>query len=89
MLRPLNKHLVVQPIEEVKTDSGVLLPEGTKISKEPYKLVEVLEVQEDSNLERGCQIVVPSHVVEEVSFFGKTHYLVLENHVVGFYEKAE
>ena len=89
MLRPLNKHLVVAPVEEVKTETGVLVPQGAQVSKNPYKLVEIIEVHENSSLKNGHCVVVPSHMVEEVSFYGKTHYLVLENHVVGYYEKPE
>lgn len=84
MLYPLNRHLVVDPIEEVKTDSGVLVPEGTRINISAYKLVRILESSQDSALEKDMEVVVPTHTVEEVSFFGKTYYLVLENHVVGF-----
>ena len=84
MLYPLNRHLVVDPIEEVKTDSGVLVPEGTMVDISAYKLARVLESAPGSSLEKGMEVVVPSHTVEEVSFFGKTYYLVLENHVVGF-----
>ena len=89
MLWPLNKHLVVEPVEEVKTETGVLVPDDARVDKNPYKLVEIIEVHEDSSLKKGCCVIVPTHMVEEVSFFGKTHYLVLENHVVGFYEKPE
>tara|TARA_Y100001938_G_C8063322_1_gene418668 strand:- start:256 stop:519 length:264 start_codon:yes stop_codon:yes gene_type:complete len=84
MLVPLNRHLVVEPIEEVKTDSGVLVPEGTRIDISAFKLVHVLESTIESALEKGMKVVVPTHTIEEVSFFGKTYYLVLENHVVGF-----
>ena len=89
MLQPLNRYLVVEPVEEIKTDTGVLVPEGSVVNSSPYKLAEIIEVHKDSELQIGCRVVVPAHVLEEVSFFGKTHYLVLENHVVGFYEKAE
>jgi co-chaperonin GroES (HSP10) len=89
VLRPLNKHLVVKPVEEVKTETGVLVPQGARVDKNPYKLVEIIEVHENSLLKNGYCVVVPSHMVEEVSFYGKTHYLVLENHVVGYYEKPE
>ena len=89
MLQPLNRYLVVEPVEEIKTDTGVLVPEGSVMNNNPYKLAEIIEVHKDSQLEKGCRVVVPAHVLEEVSFFGETHYLVLENHVIGFYEKPE
>ena len=89
MLQPVNKHLVVKPVDETKTDTGVLVPEGVEVNKNPYRLVEVTEVHEHSSLKKGHLIIVPTHMVEEVSFFGKTHYLVLENHVIGFYKNSE
>lgn len=89
MLCPLNKHLVVELIEEAKTESGVLVPDGTVLNESPYRLVKIVGVHENSELKKNMQIVVPTHMVEEVCFFGKTHYLVLENHVIGFYENSE
>jgi hypothetical protein len=85
---PLNKYLSVEPIKETKTDFGILVPEGTEINKNPYKLVKIIEVHSDSGLEKGMQVVVPAHMIEEVTFLGKTHYLVLESYVVGFYKNS-
>lgn len=87
MLVPLNKYITVAPVEEDKTDTGVLIPEGVKIDNNPYKVVDVIKVSTESQLENGMRVVVPSHMVEATSFFGQTHYLVLENHVVGYLKK--
>ena len=84
MLYPLNKYLVVEPIEEIKKESGILVPEGVSIDNSVFKLVEVIEPHADSKLRVGMKILVPSHMVEQADFFGETYYLVLENHVVGF-----
>ena len=84
MLYPLNKYLVVEPIEEIKKESGILVPEGINIDNSVFKLVEVMEPHTDSKLKVGMKILVPSHVIEQADFFGETYYLVLENHVVGF-----
>jgi len=88
MLFPLNKYLVVAPIEEVKKQSGVLVPEGISIDISDFKLVEVVQPNIDSKLNIGMRILVPSHIIEEASFFGEQYYLVTENHVVGFYEES-
>ena len=87
MLVPLNKYITVEPVDEDKTDTGVLIPEGAKVDNNPFKVVDVVKVSTGSTLESGMRIVVPSHVVETTSFFGQTHYLVLENHVVGYLKK--
>mgnify|MGYP003651554141 CR=1 FL=1 len=87
MLYPLNKYLVVAPIEEVKKQSGVLIPDNVNIDNSVFKLVEVIQPSVGSELIAGMKILVPSHIIEEASFFGEVYYLVTENHVVGFYEE--
>ena len=87
MLYPLNKYLVVEPIEEVKKQSGVLVPEGVSVEESNFKLVKVLQPNVGSRLNTGMRVLVPTHMVEEASFFGEQYYLVTENHVVGFYEE--
>tara|TARA_X000001388_G_scaffold76731_1_gene74908 strand:+ start:197 stop:463 length:267 start_codon:yes stop_codon:yes gene_type:complete len=84
VLVPLNKYITVEPVDEDKTDTGVLIPEGVKVDNNPFKVVDVVKVATGSTLESGMRVVVPSHMVETTSFFGQTHYLVLENHVVGY-----
>ena len=84
MLHPLNRYLVVEPIEKLKKKSGILVPEGLDIDNTAFKLVKVIMPHVDSSLVTNMKILVPSHMVEQADFFGETHYLVLENHVVGF-----
>ncbi len=88
MLYPLNKYLVVEPIEEVKKQSGVLVPEGVSIDMTAFKLVKIIQPNVDSRLNAGMKVLVPTHMIEEASFFGEQYYLVIENHVVGFYEDS-
>ena len=87
MLYPLNKYLVVEPVEEVKKQSGVLVPDGVSIDNSAFKLVKIVQPNLDSRLDAGMKVLVPSHIIEEASFFGELYYLVTENHVVGFYEE--
>ena len=42
MLVPLNKYATVVPVEEDKTDTGVLIPEGIKVDNNPFKVVDVI-----------------------------------------------
>ena len=85
MLYPLNRYLVVQPLEEEKTASGVIIPEEVNIEYSAFKLVEILEPHTDSKLTAGMKVLVPTHMIQEADFLGKTHYLVTENSVIGFY----
>jgi len=87
MLFPLNRYLVVEPLEEEKTTSGVIIPEDVSIESTAFKLVKILEPHLDSGLKAGMKVLVPTHMIEEATFFGKTYYLVLENHVMGFVEE--
>ena len=85
MLHPLGKYLVVEPIEEEKTSSGILVPEDVVFQASAFTLVKILEPHIESELMTGMKVLVPTHMVEEASFFGKTYYLVTENSVIGFY----
>jgi len=89
VLYPLNKYLVVEPIEETKTISGVLVPESVNIDTSAFKLVKILEPHTASQLTSDMKILVPTHMIEEATFSGKTYYLVTENNVVGFYSEQE
>ncbi len=89
MLYPLNKYLVVEPIEETKTSSGVLVPENISIDTSTFKLVKIIQVHTASELHPGMKVLVPSHMIEEATFSGKTYYLLTENNVVGIYSEAK
>jgi len=84
MLIPTNNYICVNPVDEVQTDTGVLIPEGVEINKQPFKIVDVITPNFNSRFSKGTRLIVPTHMVEEVVFSGETHYLVLENHVVGY-----
>ena len=83
MLCPLNRYLVVEPILEQKKDSGVLIPDDYKAEQSAHILVSLLKAHPESKLKQDSKLVVPTHMVEEVDFFGEKYYIVLENHVVG------
>ena len=89
MLYPLNKYLVVEPIQEIKTNTGVLIPENISIDTSAFKLVKITVPHSMSELAAGMKVLVPSHMVEEATFSGKTYYLITENNVVGIYSEQE
>ena len=84
MLKPLNKYLVIDPIEEYVRDSGVIIPDDVKIEDSAYKTAILLTANADSELIHGSKLLVPTHMIEEVAFSGKKYYLVLENCVMGY-----
>tara|TARA_R100000005_G_C4854389_1_gene119089 strand:- start:252 stop:527 length:276 start_codon:yes stop_codon:yes gene_type:complete len=90
MLKPLNRYLVVDPVEEEKKDSGVLVPEEytAQISHNNHMVVTVLASSEthSAQFKAGIKLLVPSHAVERVCVFGENYHIVLENHVIGIFD---
>ena len=82
----MNRYLLVDPIREEKKESGILVPEDYREEQSLYSLVRLLKTNTDSKLSEGSKLVVPAHVVEEIDIFGEKHHMVLENHVIGFFE---
>ena len=85
MLCPMNRYLVVELIREEKKDSGILVPEDYREGDSAHSLVKLLKTHDNSKLEAGMQLAVPTHMIEELQLFGKKHCVVLENHVIGFF----
>lgn len=86
MLYPMNRYLLVNPIKEDKKESGILVPEDYKEQQSAYALVKLLKTSTNSSLSEGMKLIVPAHIVEEIDLFGEKHHVVLENHVIGFFE---
>ncbi len=86
MLYPLNKYLVVKPVEEEEKENSsvVLIPEGVVIKTSSFCLVELVEPNVNSTLRAGMKLVAQNHLLERAEIAGNTYYLLLENHVVGF-----
>ena len=88
MLYPLNKYLVVEPIEAPQENqSTVLIPEGAYEERPVYKLVKLLEPHADSKLRPGMHLLVPTHLLENITVANEKHYLIPEGHVMAFYEE--
>lgn len=98
-LRPVNRHFLIVPhVQKNETSAGVLLPEGYKLEEDRYIEASVVEVASDcdqqfrhlkydkSNLNR---VVVDRAMIEEVKLKEKTHYMILENYVVGVYRRPD
>ena len=86
MFHPMNKYLLVRVLEEEKTETGVLVPDDFKVSTSAYSLVQLLRCHASSKLTRGDKLVVPRHMIEEINLFGENYSVVLENHVIGFFD---
>ena len=84
MLTPVNRHLVVDPILEQRSESGVLVPSDYRANVSSHMLATLIRAPENSIFKNGIKILVPSHLVEEIVISGKKYFIVLENHVVGY-----
>ena len=87
MIEPVNRYILVEPIEEEIQDEqkGFLLPDDYQKPANPHKVCEVVLANPTNplGLSPGERIVVESHMVQEIRVGGKMNYLVQENYVIG------
>ena len=86
MFKPCNRYLLVEKAQTPSaTEVLIALPEGTFKNESRYEKVTVRALAADVRppLAVGNQVVVLSHMIEEVDFGKEVVYLVLENHVLG------
>lgn len=99
MLKPVNRHLLIVPhVQKNETSSGVLLPEDYNPEENQYVEATVIDIAPDCDkqfrhLKYGTidnnKIVVDRSMVQEVKLKDKTHYMILENYVVGVYRRPD
>ncbi len=89
MLYPLNKYLVVEPVEEEqKEESAVLVPDDVQVQTSPYSLMKLVEPNVDSKLRPGMRLLTHSHLIETAEISGEKYYFTTEASVIAFYEEA-
>ena len=97
MLKPVNRHLLIVPhVQKNETNTGVLLPEDYSPDKDQYIEANVIDIASDcheqfkhlrySNIDSN-RIIVDRSMIQEVKLKEKTHYMILENYVVGVYRR--
>ena len=83
--RPVNRYLVVEPIEEKEVGATtVLLPEEYTATT-PYGCCRVLAVASDCtrDVHAGQVAVINNTMLEKIEVLGTTLHLILENHILG------
>lgn len=96
-LKPVNRHLLIIPhVKKNETSSGVLLPEDFKHEEDSYVEATVIDIAEDcdkqfrhlkyGNIDNN-KIVIDRTMIQEVKVKDSTHYMILENYVVGVYRR--
>jgi len=96
-LKPVNRHICIVPHYKVdKTETGVILPNNFKTEESRFIKATVIDIASDCksdfhDLKYGTvgpkEIVVDKTMIEEVEIGGKSHYMILENYVVGIYRR--
>ena len=99
ILKPVNRHLLIVPhVEENETSTGVILPEDYKPEQGTYIEATVVEIADDCDkqfrhlkYDNICDksIVVDRTMIQEVNLKDRTHFMILENYVVGVYRRAD
>jgi co-chaperonin GroES (HSP10) len=100
-LKPVNRHLLIIPHEEEnETKSGVILPDDYQPELNHYVAATVLDVAEDCKKEFDFfrfgkirkddgKIIVEKSMIKKIVLKEKTHFLILENYVLGIYRRAD
>ena len=87
-ITPHNRHLLIEAPVEPEDDgepAAFLLPEGYEKPKSEHVKVKVLD-DSACSLSFGSHVVVPRHMIQEVSIGDTTFDLVLENYVLASVE---
>lgn len=97
MLKPVNRHLLIVPhVQKNETNNGVLLPDDYSPEENQYVEASVIDIAEDCdkqfrhlryNVIDSNRIVVDRSMIQEVTLKDKTHFMILENYVVGVYRR--
>ena len=98
-LKPVNRHLAIVPhIEKNETNSGVVLPEDYQPEQDRYIEATVIDVAEDCDKQFKAlrygevldqkKIIVDRSMIQEITLKERSHFLILENYVVGIYRRV-
>tara|TARA_R110002020_G_scaffold308960_1_gene524497 strand:- start:344 stop:616 length:273 start_codon:yes stop_codon:yes gene_type:complete len=84
IFEPCNRHLLIERIKKKDSASLIALPDDFR-TEDKYEKVKVLSISPDVKppISPGQNVIVLSHMIEEVDFGEGNIYLVLENHVIG------
>ena len=99
ILKPVNRHLLIVPhTVKNETNTGVLLPDDYSPEQNTYIEATVVDIADDcdkqfrhlkyENLDNN-KIVVDRTMIQEIVLKDRTHYMILENYVVGVYRRAD
>ena len=95
MLEPLNRHILLEPVESEETEeekSTILVPDDYSVPKSRHGLCKVLAVARDcdkfNNTDVNKTALVNNSMVEEIKVGDAIYYLMLENHAYGLFNES-
>jgi len=85
MLKPVNRHILIEKLAVKEKPSEVLLPEDYEPEVEIHSAYKVLDWAADTrfNLKKGYFIVIDNKMIEEICVNNTTYFIVQDNYVVG------
>ena len=94
MLEPLNRHVLLEPIETEETEekSTILVPDDYSVPKSRYGLCKVLAIARDcdkfNSSDVSNTVLVNNSMIEEIKIEETVYYLMLENHAYGLFNEG-
>jgi len=91
MLKPVNRHILINKQEKTKErKSELFLPEDYAPKEEVHSSYEVLDWSEDIRFElkKGGFVVVDNKMIEKISINNVDYFIVQDNYVVGIFNKT-
>ena len=85
LLKPCNRHLLVEPLEEDEIEqTAILLPDDYK-EQNPFGVAMVINRAKDCEVDayEGDTVVYSTNMLETITLNGKDSFLLLENYVLG------
>ena len=96
-LKPVYRLMLVIPhVQKNETNSGVLLPEDFYPNEVRYIEATVVYIAEDCSSQfrhlkyeniGNNKVVLDRSMLQEINLKEKTHYLILENYILGTYRR--
>ena len=89
MFSPVNRHLVIEIPEKdaQQTSTGILLPEDYSPTQEKYIVATAQQWSSDvrfaEQMTPGCEILIDSSMIQEITVKNEKFTIVLDNYVIG------
>ena len=94
MFQPLNRHILIEKIEEIENEpqeSLILTPDDYKLKTSQFGLYQIVQTADDcekiTDYHINYNIVVEESMVQEITVNKQTYHIILENYVYGIYEQ--